>query len=232
MALILNIDTAVESGSVSISQDEHVVGHRSHVFQKDHASWIHTAIREMIQDAGCEINQLQAVAVSNGPGSYTGLRIGMSVAKGLCYTLNIPLITIGTLEIMAEAALKQLPEDLKRETNWICPMIDARRMEVYFAIYDCHGFVIQEPTAAIVDPQSFLTHLDKKRMIFLGNGSDKLKNILHHPHALFMTFDLQNTAKYMVDLSYNYWKREKFSPLALADPLYIKDFYSPQRKDS
>lgn len=232
MALILNIDTAVESGSVSLSENNRIITYRNNTVQKDQAAWIHNAIKEMLQDAGHEIAELNAVAVSNGPGSFTGLRIGLSVAKGLCYALTIPLITISTLEIMTSAAIDQSPTDTIKNTDWLCPMIDARRMEVYFAIYDCHGSVIKNPAAVELKEDTFSSMLENNRIIFFGNGSKKLKDSFIHPHAIFLTIDLQNNARHMAALSQNAWERKDFADLALSDPLYIKEFYSPSRKDS
>src|SRR6266513_982784 len=129
MSLLLNIDTAIETASICLSKDGNVLHLSINENQKDHAAWLTVAIQEMMQNSGYQLNQLNAIAVTIGPGSYTGLRVGLSTAKGLCYVLKIPLLTIGTLEMMAFAA-KQNPVDL------LCPMIDARRMEVFTAVYD------------------------------------------------------------------------------------------------
>ncbi len=229
MSLILNIDTALESGTVSLSQKGELLLFRENVNQKDHAAWMHGAIHEMIRDSGFTINHLQAVAVSIGPGSYTGLRIGLSAAKGLCFALQIPLITIGTLEIMAAAAIQRAPGDLINETGLLCPMIDARRMEVFFALYDHQLALISKPKAVIVDEEIFRGILTDKKILFFGNGSYKLKNNLLHPHAFFT--DLSPQAADMTPLSYQYYKQTRFADLAYVEPLYIKDFYtvSPKR---
>src|SRR5215208_5364975 len=128
MSFILNIDTALETASVSLANNGRMLQSLVSESQKDHASWLHPAIKILLEKQGIGMDQLVAVGVSNGPGSYTGLRVGLSTAKGFCYALNIPLITIGTLKLMAFSARDEA-EDL------ICPMIDARRMEVYTAIY-------------------------------------------------------------------------------------------------
>src|SRR5689334_17760726 len=127
MSLVLNIDTAVETASICLSEDRKILQVSINENQKDHAAWLSVAIQNMMINAGYRLNQLHAIGITIGPGSYTGLRVGLSAAKGLCYALNIPLITIGTLEMMAFAA-KDEPADL------LCPLIDARRMEVFTAL--------------------------------------------------------------------------------------------------
>jgi tRNA threonylcarbamoyladenosine biosynthesis protein TsaB len=130
MALILNIDTATETGGICIAEEGKTLAMAVNPEQKDHASWLHPAVEKIMRDAGCGMKDLQAVAVTAGPGSYTGLRVGMAAAKGFCYALGIPLITENTLKVMALAAKEQAPGD-----GLLCPMIDARRMEVFTAVY-------------------------------------------------------------------------------------------------
>ena len=147
MALILNIDTSLETASVCLAKDAVAVKLLINENQRDHASWIHNAIHLALQDSGCLITELEAVAVSNGPGSYTGLRVGLATAKGLCYGLGIPLITISTLKMMA-TAVKHKASDL------ICPMIDARRMEVFTAVYNKDLLELSPAQAMIIDETS------------------------------------------------------------------------------
>src|ERR1051325_9884884 len=143
MALILNIDTAIETASICLSEDKNVLKFAINENQKDHAAWLSVAIKTLMKEAGIQLNQLNTIAVTIGPGSYTGLRVGLSAAKGLCYALNIPLITIGTLEMMAMAA-KEEPVDL------LCPMIDARRLEVFTAVYNKKMEEVRSPHSLIL----------------------------------------------------------------------------------
>jgi tRNA threonylcarbamoyladenosine biosynthesis protein TsaB len=155
MALILNIDTAVEIGEVNLAENGSTLRFRANSNQKDHAAWIQTAILEIMKETGYSMHDLQAVAVSNGPGSYTGLRVSLATAKGICYALQIPLITIGTLEIMAATATRQLSGELTKSADLLCPMIDARRMEVYMAAYNRKLEEIIKPQAVILDGDFF-----------------------------------------------------------------------------
>jgi tRNA threonylcarbamoyladenosine biosynthesis protein TsaB len=175
------------------------------------------------------MKDLDAVAVSNGPGSYTGLRIGLSAAKGICFALQIPLITIATLEIMAEAARNQVNDGLIEKTDWLCPMIDARRMEVYYAVYDPELLLIHPPQAANADDAIFSALVEKKKVLFFGNGSFKVRNTLVHDNAFF-TDNVKSGASDMISLSNRYYRQNKLADLAYAEPLYIKEFYSPLRK--
>jgi tRNA threonylcarbamoyladenosine biosynthesis protein TsaB len=219
MAIFLNIDTAVESASVCLSDDDKIIKTAINHNQRDHAAWLHNAIREMLNDAGIPIGNLSAVAISNGPGSYTGLRVGLSAAKGLCYALDIPLITIGTLEIMAHAAINE-PADL------FCPLIDARRMEVFTAMYDSSMKEIQAPTAMLIDESSFTGFLKSSRVCFCGNGKKKLQNVINHSHAIFS--DCDATAGQMPYFTHRRFIERQFADLAYAEPLYVKEFYTPK----
>lgn len=223
MAILLNIDTAVETASVCLSNDSDLISVAINENQKDHAAWLHTAIQEILQDAGFSVNDLEAIAVSIGPGSYTGLRVGLSAAKGLCYALNIPLISIGTLKIMAHAVNKE-------EAQLFCPVIDARRMEVFTAVYDRSLHEIVKPCALIVDKNSFADLLASHTIMFCGNGNKKLQSVLSHDNALFST--KVPTAADMPSLAAEYFREKKFFALAYIEPLYIKEFYSPAHKKS
>ena len=225
MSLILNIDTAVETASVSLAENGMLLRFRGNDNQKDHAAWIHAAIREMMKEAGHSLQELSAVAVSNGPGSYTGLRVSLSTAKGLCYALKIPLIPISTLELMAVAAINQSSKSLLESIDLLCPMIDARRMEVYIAVYDLKLKEIMKPQALVLNGDIFGHLLDKSRVLFFGNGSYKFKDKLLHTGAVFADH-IHPAATDLSTLSYDYFKDNKFSELAYSEPLYIKDFFS------
>lgn len=221
MALLLNIDTALENASACLSTEENVLSFTENKDQKDHASWLHTSIAAMLQQTGMKATDLTAVAVSIGPGSYTGLRVGLSAAKGLCYALNIPLITVGTLDMIAFAVKDQAVE-------FICAMIDARRMEVFTALYDKNQRQIHAPSAMIIDIQRFSTALDKNKVLFCGNGSKKLQAILSHPNATFS--DTSMTSFHLSQIAHQYYRENRFADLAYTEPLYIKDFFFADRK--
>lgn len=222
MSLILNIDTALETASVCLSEDGNALQLSSSENQKDHASWLHTAIAELLQKSGYLIKDLQAVSVSIGPGSYTGLRVGLAAAKGFCYALNIPLITVNSLKIIA-FAVKEEAIDI------ICPLIDARRMEVFTAVYDKDLREKISPHALLVDEKSFASFLLSGKVLFCGNGVKKLQPLISNSNALF-SYTIAD-ASHLAQLSYNCYNKKEFADLAYAEPLYIKEFYSAGRRD-
>jgi len=221
MALILHIDTAVETASVCLARDGEKIGLAINEKMKDHASWLHPAIKELMQKNGYEIHQLDAVAVIEGPGSYTGLRIGMAAAKGICYALNKPLITMNTLLVMANAARNY-------SDGLLGPMIDARRMEVFAAIYTTALDVIKKPEAMVINENSFEEELGKNEICFFGNGSGKFRELTNNPKAEFRNIMMDASA--MVELSEKKYRQGEFADLAYAEPLYLKEFYSPVKK--
>jgi len=220
MAVILNIDTSVEAASVCLTKEGKALHFAINENQKDHASWLHPAIQKIISKSGFTINTLKAVSVTIGPGSYTGLRVGLSAAKGLCFALGIPLIAINTLEVMA-FAVSEIEADL------FCPLIDARRMEVFMAVYTNKLGEITGPKNMIIVPDSFDPLLQSNKILFSGNGSIKLKALVHHSNAIFT--DIKTTAADMSYLSEKYYAEKKFADIAYVEPLYIKEFYSPAR---
>lgn len=218
MALILSIDTALEQGGVGVSRDAALLSFRTNDRQTDHARWAHLAIDEVLREAGVAARELDAIAVTEGPGSYTGLRVGMAAAKGLCYALNKPLITESTLYLTAIHARKDAPG------AWICPMIDARRMEVFTAVYDQDLQLKLDPTALVLDEHSFQQFLDLHTILFAGNGSTKWQQICLHPHARFSApfYTLSDlAAQAAAKLSAG-----RFTDLAYAEPSYLKNVYT------
>lgn len=218
MSLILNIDTAIETASICLSDGEKVLGMMTNSSQKDHAAWLHDAIKNLLQENDITSQLLKAVAVSKGPGSYTGLRVGMSAAKGLCYALNIPLIGVSTLQTMAAAAINEAQELL-------CPMIDARRVEVFTAVYDKSLDEKLSPCNLILTENSFREFLELHSVLFLGNGSVKFGKMIQHRNAVFKSIDF--SAKNMVSQSLDMYNKRDFLDLAYSEPFYGKDFYSP-----
>jgi tRNA threonylcarbamoyladenosine biosynthesis protein TsaB len=220
MALILNIDTAVDIGSICLAKDGEFLSVAKNESQKDHASWLHLAIKEIFEKNNLALVSVDAIAVTGGPGSYTGLRIGMATAKGICYALNKPLISLNTLLVMANAA-KQVNADL------LCPMIDARRMEVFTAIYTKELQIVKEPAAITLNENSFNDHLLNNSICFFGNGSNKFRTIKKHEKAIFN--DIRIDGSSMISLSEKMFAEKEFSDLAYAEPLYLKEFYTPAR---
>ena len=223
MSLILNIDTALDTASVCLSEKGNVLQLSSSENQKDHASWLHIAIAELLQKSGYMIKDLQGLSVSIGPGSYTGLRVGLAAAKGFCYALKIPLITVSILKILA-FAVKEEAIDI------ICPLIDARRMEVFTAAYDKELREKISPHALVVDEKSFASFLSAGKVLFCGNGVKKLQPLISNSNALFS--NTMADASHLARLSFNCYKNKEFADLAYAEPLYIKEFYSASRKNS
>jgi tRNA threonylcarbamoyladenosine biosynthesis protein TsaB len=224
MALILNIDTSGSRGSVSLANDGQVLQERANENMVDHASWLHTAIGDMTARAGADarLRDLHAVAVVSGPGSYTGLRVGMSAAKGFCYALNIPLIGLSSLKLLAHATYTENISSL-----WLCPMIDARRMEVFVALYNNRLEEEIAPAPMIVDKDSFAGWLNNHEIAFFGNGSPKFRTVCSHPNARFISSEY--TAADIARMSWEKWNNNEFEDLAYAEPGYLKAFYTPTR---
>jgi len=221
MPAILNIETATEICSVAVAAGGEVI------LKEDQRPNIHSAsltifIEEILEKAGLQPSSLDAVAVSIGPGSYTGLRIGLSVAKGLCYALDKPLIAVPTLQAMAAGAALQdgWPEDVL-----FCPMIDARRMEVYSAFYRADGSEYREARADIVEEGAYSDILGHFPVVFSGNGMEKCRQFLQHRNAKFA--GLLPSARFMTALSDEMYEQRKFADLAYTEPFYLKEFYTP-----
>jgi len=223
MSLILNIDTATEIAQVSIARDGVVLKDAVNKDSKEHAAFVQPAIKNIMALAGITLAEIDAIAVMAGPGSYTGLRVGMASAKGLCYALNKPLLAINTLESMAMAVVMAADRE---EKKLLCPMIDARRSEVFTAIYDLSLNILLEPQAIILDENSYVGLLNEHPVVFFGNGSDKWKTICKHPNAEFQCVNIDSAA--MAFLSFKRFsdKIPKFSDPAYLEPLYIKEFYT------
>ncbi|HVG16805.1 MAG TPA: tRNA (adenosine(37)-N6)-threonylcarbamoyltransferase complex dimerization subunit type 1 TsaB [Chitinophagaceae bacterium] len=216
MSWILNIDTAVQKASICLANDNVVVAFAENDSQKDHASWLHLAILHLVKQQGLSVKNIDAIAISAGPGSYTGLRVGMATAKGLCYTMDKPLIFISTLQMMASAAINE-------DVDLLCPMIDARRMEVFTAVYDKALNEHIAPHNCILSDNCF-DDLLNQRIAFLGNGSVKFKSLVSNPNAVFT--DIEASAKEMTLLSYKKFTGKAFEDVAYSEPFYGKEFYS------
>lgn len=223
MALILNIDTATSKGGICLAKDGVALQILENRDQKEHAAWLHQAVGQILQNTGYRMQDLQAVAVTAGPGSYTGLRVGMAAAKGFCYALNIPLIAEDTLKVMAFAAKEQVPD-----TSLLCPMIDARRMEVFTALYRHDMQQLLPSTAMVIDENSFSTWLSDHKVSFFGEGADKCKPIITAPSAHFIQVNYH--AGYLGIVAFLRYLQGEFTGIAYSEPVYTKEFYTHTRK--
>ncbi|WP_165044075.1 tRNA (adenosine(37)-N6)-threonylcarbamoyltransferase complex dimerization subunit type 1 TsaB [Dysgonomonas sp. ZJ709] len=227
MACILHIETATEVCSVAVSKDGELIFQREETKGPSHAVLLGAFVDEATKELRSKGLKLDAVAVSCGPGSYTGLRIGVSEAKGLCYGLNIPMIAIGTLRLMASAVAKK---GLVDPAILLCPMIDARRMEVYDALFDSQLMLIRDVEADIIDETSFIEILKDQRIAFFGNGSAKCKEAIQSPNAIFIE-NVYPSAIDMVDLAEDAFAKKEFVDSAYFEPFYLKEFVATIAKN-
>ena len=227
MSCILHIETSTDVCSVAVSQDGACIySEQDESGKPNHATLLGVYIDEALSFIESHAIPLDAVAVSCGPGSYTGLRIGVSMGKGICYGQGVPLIGIPTLEVMCVPILlyKDLPEEAL-----LCPMIDARRMEVYAGIYDRALTPLRAISADIIDECSYAEFLDKRPVYFFGNGADKCKNKITHPNAHFFT-DVHPLAKWMFPLAEKAIAKKDFKDVAYFEPFYLKEFVASTPK--
>ena len=225
MSLILNLESSTEVCSVSVAKNGNILAFRENNDGMNHAKMLTRFAEEALNEMKIHAGDLDAVAVSGGPGSYTGLRIGVSAAKGICYAAGIPLIAISSLESMAAHVAAHLPDyqlPEKRELL-LCPMIDARRMEVYSAIYSTKGELVQDINAEVIDRHSFQDYLQKKSVAFFGNGAGKCKRAIQHSNAIFPE-GIHASSKHMAALAEKAFQEKNFVDVAYYEPFYLKDF--------
>jgi len=221
MIIILNIETATKNCSVALAKDGKTIACKEIAAQNfSHAEKLHVFIAEILSENNIQFSDLNAIAVSQGPGSYTGLRIGVSSAKGLCYALHIPLIAIDTLQLLAK--------QIQIEDGIILPMIDARRMEVFSAIYDKNHNQIRPTQAEIIDENSYQEISDTIHLV--GDGIEKFKNTLTDHKFLFYSAIMYPSAKEMSQLSFEKYQENKFVNVAYFEPFYLKDFVLNTKK--
>jgi tRNA threonylcarbamoyladenosine biosynthesis protein TsaB len=223
MALLLCIDTSTTHASVALAKDGVLIGLKTNQNQRDHASFLQPVIHSLLQEANLSLKDLNAIAVTSGPGSYTGLRVGFASAKGVAYALDIPLIAIETTLVMSAAAASIVKND---EAALLCPMIDARRMEVFTALYSTNLQPVSPISALILTPDSFALQLENTRIFFFGDGSPKWQTICNYSNASFM--DVKWNAGDMVRLADKLFEQKNFSSLAYSVPVYGKEFHSTQ----
>lgn len=216
MAYILNIETATKNCSVSLTKNGEIVALKElNEGGFSHAEKLHEFISIVIEESNITFSDLNAIAVSKGPGSYTGLRIGVSAAKGLCFALDIPLISVNTLTSLANS--------ISISSGFKIPMLDARRMEVYSAVFDANNTLKENVTATIIDENSFTDFLEKNEVHFFGDGADKCKEILTHKNAFFIDNKFPSALE-MGRLSYEKYKKSDIENVAYFEPFYLKDF--------
>ena len=222
MAIILNLETATTNCSVSVARNGDLLALvEENGMRYSHAEQLHNFIADGLTEAGISFDQLDAVAVSKGPGSYTGLRIGVSAAKGLCFALDIPLISVHTLKILASS--------IEVDGGYIIPLLDARRMEVYAAVYDGTYKEIKPAWAEIIIPESFKEFVEADRAYLVGPGAEKCKGVLSHGNFVIETQRVPSAGE-MSRLSYEKFKEEEFENNAYFEPFYLKDFITTKPK--
>ena len=218
MCLILSIETSTRSCSVALSLNGKLVNSIEEVSEQySHSEQLTVFIEQLLLNENIKVSDLDAIAIGSGPGSYTGLRIGTSTAKGLCFACGIPLIAIPTLDAMAEGMKKNYPD------MQLCPMIDARRMEVYCAVY--YSNLASSVEAKVINEDSFKKELSQGSVLFFGDGANKCQNMLSHPNAKF-ELGIYPSASDMIFIAYNKYENKEFEDLAYFEPFYLKDFLS------
>jgi tRNA threonylcarbamoyladenosine biosynthesis protein TsaB len=226
MALILSIETGTDICSVALANDGELMALRESDEGRDHAKKVALFVDELLRETGVQPSDLDAIAVGKGPGSYTGLRIGVSFAKGMCYALNIPLISVGSLDALSEVAREDFDagildiEDEEWAAARLCPMVDARRMEVYAQIFDNECKSLSEVVAEVVTEQSFKKWREAGKLVIFGNGAKKCAEVLTDAICV----DVSPSARGIVRLAEQAFNDGKFEDLAYFEPFYLKEF--------
>jgi tRNA threonylcarbamoyladenosine biosynthesis protein TsaB len=223
MTKILCLDTATDICSVALFENDKLISSRESGDDRSHAIKLAVYIDEVLREAKTSANELSAVAVSMGPGSYTGLRIGVSTAKGICYGAGIPLLSVSTLQAMCYGVSAEFLTSNKLADFYFCPLLDARRMEVYTSVFDGKFQPAKDISAEIIDENSFNEFLSVKPTIFFGSGAEKIKPVIQHPNALFFD-NYIHSAKNMLIPATEKLRQQQFEDVAYFEPFYLKDF--------
>lgn len=228
MALILSLETSTTVCSAALHHDGNLLGSKELLTPQSASSQLTPIIDQLLKDSKISSKEINAVAVASGPGSYTGLRIGVATAKGLCFALQIPLIAINTLELMAYQVVNSStspspPERGQGGEVLLCPMLDARRMEVYCLLTDLNLNIIEQTQAKIIDQESFKEWLDRRTIFFFGNGADKCKDIIKHINAIFIQ-DINPSASQLGEMAFQKFIRNEVEDLSSFEPHYLKEF--------
>ena len=222
MSYILNFETATKNCSVSISKSGNLIAlEELNTGGYSHAEKLHVFIEKVLEKSGIGFSDLAAVCVGKGPGSYTGLRIGVSAAKGICFALDIPMIAVETLTILAQ--------QVSTNEGVIVSMLDARRLEVYSAVFDKHYNQIRATEAQIIGEHSFFDYLEKGSVYFVGDGAEKCKELIRHKNAVFVD-NAFPSAKEMISLAEERFQKKEFEDVAYFEPFYLKDFVGTKAK--
>ena len=224
---LIHIETSTSVCSVALSQDSKIVWNREDYEGQSHSVLLGKYVEELLAFARESGISLDGVVVSCGPGSYTGLRIGVSTAKGIAYGLDLPLLSVNTLQVMANYVVKNIDID---DNIWLCPMIDARRMEVYTSFYDKNLHLVRDIQAEIIDENSYSDILKEKKILCFGNGAEKCKKVLNHPNIEFVN-NINPLAKDMVDLAEKAFLNKEFQDVAYFEPFYLKEFVATTPKN-
>jgi len=231
MNTILCIETGTTTCSVALGQNGELIDfEESHDPNNNHAKYLTQFISALLKRHSLSAKELSAVCVGKGPGSYTGLRIGVSAAKGICYGAGVPLVAIGSLEAMAQGAISKIAKEEVAIPDFLCPMIDARRMEVYTQLFTPNGTAQSEVEAMILDDSSFSSPLANSKILFFGNGSSKAKDLLKSANALFLD-DFLPSARFMIPLADKFYNQSKFEDVAYFEPFYLKNFVATVAKN-
>jgi len=223
MALLLSLETSTHSFSCALHQDEKLIAVKESLENQTTASLLTVIIDQLFKDAGLQKDQLSGVIVAAGPGSYTGLRIGVATAKGICFALSVPLISVNTLSLMAQQFVMQFSREYDLENVFLCPMLDARRMEVYCLLTDKAGQIFEPTQAKVIDEWSFCELLDQKEIYFFGEGSDKCNKSIDHVNAKFVS-EIKPSASSLGVIGFQKFKNNEFENADLFEPFYLKDF--------
>lgn len=233
MAKILILESSTEVCSVALSNNEQLLGFKEDTTGQNHARLLTVYIDKLLNENKIPASEIDAVAVSKGPGSYTGLRIGVSVAKGFCYANQIPLIAVSTLEAMTLEAIRITNKSFQAEEKprLFCPMMDARRMEVYTCLFDRNGKETEAVSAKIITNTTFRDELQANTIVFFGNGAMKCKTEIDSPNAFFIE-QIHASATLMCNLAYESYTKKLFVDVAYFEPFYLKDFIATVPKNN
>ena len=223
MSKVLCIDTATDICTVSLFEDENCLSFRESVEDRSHAVQLAVYINDILKELNLRVNDLDAIAISKGPGSYTGLRIGVSMAKGLCYGANIPLISVSTLQAMCYGVSGSFITENQLKDFYFCPMLDARRMEVYTSVFNPDYSEERPISAEIIEDESFEELLNERQMIFFGNGAEKTKIHINHKNAVFYD-SYKHSSKFMASIAFKKLNTQQFEDIAYFEPFYLKEF--------
>jgi len=221
--LLLSLDTSIRGCSVAVHADSVLLASYDLHTDRSSSAMLTTLMKSAVENSGFKLADLDAIAVAKGPGSYTGLRVGVSTAKGLCYALDKPLIAVNTLEAMSLQIIPFFPKG-----TLFCPMIDARRMEVYASVFNAEYEIVQNTEAIIMDEKSFVDLLKDHKIVFFGDGAAKCQALLsENPNAIFLNDEIRPSARTVGKLAAKSFEESNFEDLASFEPFYLKDFMTP-----